>query len=343
LILALGTYGTKGLSLGEREPLIAKLLDLYRQDPDSGIHGAAEWTLRQWEQQAQIRTADADLTRLKDKDRGERRWYVDGQGQTFTIIEGPVEFRMGSPPGDAERFADEPLHQQPIARRFAIATKEVTLEQYQEFARKYPQFGLSEGDIKQYGLDSDRPIIGVNWFIATAYCNWLSEREGIAKDQWCYLPNKQGIYDKGLTIPASSLQREGYRLPTDVEWEYACRAGTLTSRYYGRSLTLLDRYAWNLKNAGDLARVQPCGRLLPNDLGLFDMLGNAYEWCHEPYNSNPEAQGSLVDVIIEDMPGLLRGGPFSYPPAYVRSAFRYGSSPSDRDIFYGFRPARTYR
>ena len=103
LILALGTYGTEGLSPGEREPLIGKLLDLYRNDPDSGIHGAAEWTLRQWKQQEKLKELDAELMKLKDW--GERRWYVNGQGQTYAVIEGPVEFRMGSPPTEPERIA----------------------------------------------------------------------------------------------------------------------------------------------------------------------------------------------------------------------------------------------
>ena len=69
------------MSPGEREPLIGKLLDLYRNDPDSGIHGAAEWTLRQWGQQEKLKEMDAEL--MKVKDRGEHRWYVNGQGQTF--------------------------------------------------------------------------------------------------------------------------------------------------------------------------------------------------------------------------------------------------------------------
>ena len=97
----MGTYGTEGLSPGEREPLIGKLLDLYRNDPDAGIHGAAEWTLRQWGQQEKLKELDAEL--MKVKDWGERRWFVNGQGQTFAVIEGPVEFRMGSPPTETER------------------------------------------------------------------------------------------------------------------------------------------------------------------------------------------------------------------------------------------------
>src|SRR5208337_4857586 len=103
LILALGTYGTEGLSPSEREPLTGKLLDLYRNDPDSGIHGAAEWTLRKWKRQEKLKAIDADPRPFKD--RGDRRWYVDREGQTFAVIDGQVEFLMGSPETDSERVA----------------------------------------------------------------------------------------------------------------------------------------------------------------------------------------------------------------------------------------------
>jgi hypothetical protein len=94
LILALGTYGMEGLSPGEREPLTTKLLDLYGTDRDAGIHGAVEWTLRKWRQQDKLKEADARL--MNQKDRGERRWFINTQGQTFAVIDGPVEFRIGS-------------------------------------------------------------------------------------------------------------------------------------------------------------------------------------------------------------------------------------------------------
>ena len=138
LILALGTYGMEGLSSGEREPLIGKLLDLYRNDPDSGIHGATEWTLRQWKQQEKLKKLDAELSKLKD--RGNRRWYVNSQGQPFAVIEGPVEFRMGSPPTETERnAANETPHRMVIPHRFAIAATEVSVRQFRRFRPDYDQ------------------------------------------------------------------------------------------------------------------------------------------------------------------------------------------------------------
>jgi formylglycine-generating enzyme required for sulfatase activity len=339
LILALGTYGSDALSPAKHQPLVAKLLDLYERDPDAGIHGAAEWTLRQWQQSAKVDEVDV---KLRGKDRVGRRWFVNGQGDTFAFIEGPVEFRMGSPRTDTEQGAYETLHQQTIPQRFAIAAKEVTVARYQEFARKFPQFALSEGHMKQHGLEPDRPMIGVSWFIAAAYCNWLSEQEGIPEDQWCYIPKPGGEYDKGMTIPANSLKRRGYRLPTEAEWEYACRAGSLTSRYYGSSVRLLERYAWYLMNSGEPSRVQPCAAVLPNDLGLFDMLGNVYEWCQDLFYDQSGGEPPSRDDIIEDIARSLRGGAYSYRPVDVRSADRYGDPPTYRNSGNGFRLARTY-
>jgi formylglycine-generating enzyme required for sulfatase activity len=214
--------------------------------------------------------------------------------------------------------------------------------QYQEFTRKHPPFALSADEIKQYGLESDHAIISVSWYFAAAYCNWLSQQEGLPEDQWCYVPNKQGEYDKGMAIPANASQRTGYRLPTEAEWEYACRAGSVTSRYYGSTLSLLDRYSWYVKNSGEPPRVQPCGRLLPNDLGLFDLLGNAFEWCQERYSDKPGWELSSHYDIIDDIPRLLRGGAFIYPPALVRSASRFRHATTNRSAHVGFRLARTY-
>ena len=101
LILALGRYNLDELSPDKREPLMEHLREMYRNDPDAGIHGAAEWTLRRWKQEETLKEVDAELQRLKD--RGNRRWYVNSEGQTLAVIEGPVEFSMGSPLSEPDR------------------------------------------------------------------------------------------------------------------------------------------------------------------------------------------------------------------------------------------------
>jgi formylglycine-generating enzyme required for sulfatase activity len=350
LILALGPYGMGGLSPGEREPLTGKLLDLYRDDPDSGIHGAVEWTLRQWKLGEKLKELDAQL--MKVKERGEHRWFVNSQGQTYAVIEGPLEFRMGSPATEPKRNGTmETPRRVVIPGPFAIAAKEVTVEQWQRFERSNPQWaihnGLPPSFVHQYSPDHDGPMIGFTWYIAAEYCNWLSEQEGLPKDQWCYLPNEAGAYAEGMTIPADVHRRTGYRLPTEAEWEFACRSGTVTSYYFGLSTELLGKYAWYQANSKDHA--WSCGSLLPNDLGLFDMLGNEFEWVQDRVGRpTPERRGIASNAINtsgpvnEQNPRLLRGGAFYDLPAGVRAALRYRVAPSLRYSFNGFRPSRTY-
>jgi formylglycine-generating enzyme required for sulfatase activity len=350
LILALGTYGEDGLSLGEREPLIGKLLALYRNDPDAGIHGAAEWTLRKWGQQDKLKEVEADLMKIREW--GERRWFVNSQGQTFAVIEGPVEYRMGSPPSDTERTpGNEPPMRMQIPRRFAIAAKEVTIEQFQRFLKlggiTIDRYQVSPSFLAKFSPDSEGPWIGPDWYTAAHYCNWLSEQEGLPKEQWCYLPNESGSYAEGMSIPADALERTGYRLPTEAEWEYGCRSGAVTSRYFGHSIELLGAYAWYQANSKEHA--WRCGSLIPNDLGMFDMLGNDFEWVQDSIRRKmPERKGLYIDhiymytIVIEKDPRLLRGGSFGNLPALVRSANRDWGAPSLRGTNGGFRPSRTY-
>jgi Sulfatase-modifying factor enzyme 1 len=163
LVLALGTYGTEALSPGEREPLVARLLDLYEHDPDAGIHGSSGWTLRQWKEHQKLETIAA---RLRGKNRGGHRWYVNSRGQTLAIVEGPVAFRMGSPPNELGRYGNEPSHQQGIPRHFAIADTEVTVEQYKEFAKENP--GADRANNDKRSPDRKGPMNGVSWYHAAA-------------------------------------------------------------------------------------------------------------------------------------------------------------------------------
>ena len=336
LIHSLGTYGKEKLSPGESESLIGKLLGLYRDDPDAGIHGAAEWTLRQLNQEEKLKTIDTELMKLKGKEWGDRRWFIDSLGQTFTIVDGPVEFMMGSPRTEPERNYFELLTKVPTPGRYAIASKEVSKKQFQAFMKDHPEFEPDAAQVKKHSPEVDGPMVGFTWYAAAAFCNWLSERDGLDEGELCYIPNDQRKYDAGMKITADFLTRKGYRLPTDAEWEYACRSGALTSRYYGHSPTLLNGYARYQANSKNHAWAR--GNLLPNDLGLFDMLGNTNEWIHNTLDTNNQAN---ILQIREDV-RVLRGGGFNYPPASIRSADRNGNNPSFHGDSIGFRPARTY-
>src|SRR5262249_1996193 len=142
------------------------------------------------------------------------------------------------------------------------------------------------------------------------------------------------------------LSLTGYRLPTEAEIEYATRAGTVTSRYFGDSEELLGNYAWYSKNSSE--RTWPVGIKKPNDLGLFDVQGNAFTWCQETFKAYPQAQQVADDkedaalVVISTKGRVLRGGSFGNLAAFVRSAVRVICAAGFRDLSIGFRPARTY-
>jgi formylglycine-generating enzyme required for sulfatase activity len=136
----------------------------------------------------------------------------------------------------------------------------VTVAQFLKFHKDHDHEGY-----KQYAPTVDCPVMMISWHDAAAYCNWVSKAEGIAEGQWCYKQKEKGAYEPA----ANHLQRTGYRLATEAEWEYACRAGADSEYCYGDPVELLGKYAWY--DATSLGKSHPAGALKPNDLGLFDM------------------------------------------------------------------------
>ncbi len=315
--------------------LLPRLLHSYRNDPDAGIHGAAEWLLRHWQATGQLKESEKELA--SGKVEGKRHWYINRQGQTMVVVASPGEFWMGE---------GQERHRQQIGRSFAISSTEVTVGQFLRFRKEH-------GYVKECALASDCPVNSVSWYDAVAYCNWLSEQEGIPKDQWCYVPNAAGQYAQGMRMPANYLQLTGYRLPTEAEWEYACRAGAETGYSFGEPEDLLGKYGWCSKNSQ--WQTWPVGRLKPNDLGLFDMHGNVWEWTQDVYKAY-KSEDRIVTSDKEDKTDITNrdgrvshGGSYFTPADGSRSANRYyfngatGSRlvPAFRLFNLGFRPART--
>jgi len=348
----LGEYDEKGLSQDARQAVLPKLQDIYRKDADPGLHAACEWLLRTWKQEAWLKQANDDWAKdrerrekrldgikqllTKDKEKTPPQWYVNGQGQTMVVIPGPVEFLMGSPLTEARRFENETQHKKRISRTFALASKSVTVEQYRKFDEGYQLPAV-------YTRTADLPVIGTSWHQAAVYCNWLSKKEGIDQDQWCY-----EIKDGQVTrLKANYLSLTGYRLPTEAEMEFATRYGALTSRYFGETEDLLPKYAWYTKNSQE--KTHPVGNMKPNDLGLFDVQGNVYTWCQESYKAYPRWQFFGAGEDKEDILSInnqssrvLRGGSFLNQASNVRSAFRNNYVPTNRYYNVGFRAARTF-
>ncbi len=345
--MALGEFTDRDLPAGVRGPLVQKLLGWYREDPDAGIHGAIDWLLRHakegpanrpldWGCAKELERIDGELARASSVAfaPGNRRWFVNGQGQTFTLIRGPVEFRMGSPLCEPGRFPNELPHRRVIPRSYAIMTRPVAVAQWQQFLKDRP----GELHARRYSPEPGGPIINVSWFAAAQYCNWLSGKEGIPPEQWCYQETVKG----GIKAYPDYLRRTGYRLLTEAEWEYACRAGTASSRSYGSSANLLDRYAWTVANSGE--RTWPVGQKRPNDLGLFDMLGNVWTWCEpgSPYRSGRVEDKEDNHYFEKTAIRPLRGCAFDIKTPNTRSAYRGGSGPARSLNNMGVRVCRTY-
>ena len=346
LILSLREYEVGRLSRAERIDWTTRLLDLYRNDPDPGIHGASEWLLRQWRNENRIQDIDKELGKLPlpplGAEQGQasskgniRGWYINSQGQTMVIVPGPVEFPMGE--------IQNPRRER-ISHSFAIASKEVTVEQFVTFLKENARVQVKNLD--EISPFPTSPMNSVSWYDAAAYCNWLSKREGVPEAEWCYAPNEKGDYAEGMKLLSNAENRKGYRLPTETEWECSCRAGTSTTYSFGEPWELLEKYGWYVKNSP--TRTQPAGSLKPNDLGLFDLHGNVWEWCQDSYVAKPGRKEtgdnvSTVSLSIGDkVSRMYRGGSWFTRPALVRSATRGAYAPSTRHSTIGFRPARTY-
>jgi serine/threonine protein kinase/formylglycine-generating enzyme required for sulfatase activity len=350
LVLMLGEFSESQLSMAQRLPLIDKLQAVFENEPDAGLHGAVAWLLRKW---GQAKRLEAVVEKLKSDDKqlqsrkatDKRQWYVNTQKQTFMVVDAG-EFLMGSPESEPDRNPNESEHRCRIGRRFAISAQEVTKAQYRTFQQAVKGFDLANHPVlRQIVRTDDSPQTGITWYEAAHYCDWLSELEKIPREQWCYDP-KGGAFGPGMKAKDKFWELSGYRLPTEAEWEFACRAGTVTSRYYGLTERLLPQYAWYLANGESHA--WPTATLEPNDFGLFDMFGNASEWCFDEYTQDYPVQ---KDKVFEDRPStqpvqagasrVLRGEAFTTQPSIVRSAVR-GLDRSDRHNYtVGFRPART--
>jgi formylglycine-generating enzyme required for sulfatase activity len=221
-----------------------------------------------------------------------------GNGVTMKLALIPAgTFKMGSDPNEPVRDSDEgPVRGVRIDKPFYMGVCEVTQEQYEKVMKTNP----SRYESPKY------PVHMVSWYDAKEFCKALSNLVG-----------------------------GRFRLPTEAEWEYACRAGTTTTYYWGDNFD--DRYAWSLRNSGvDLHEV---GTRLPNAWGLYDMSGNLWEWCEDSYNERyPGSDGRISRRSLTDESyRVLRGGSWNVSHEFSRSANRSKNTPDTKKDYDGFR------
>jgi formylglycine-generating enzyme required for sulfatase activity len=207
---------------------------------------------------------------------------------------------------------DAPPHEV-VVSSFMMDTHLVAQEQFQKILGANPS--RWKGD--------KNPVEQLRWSDAVRFCNKRSELEGL-----------QPCYD--LKTLKCDFDATGYRLPTEAEWEYACRAGTTTAYFFGDGPAKLGDYAWFDKNSGGHPR--PIGQKQPNPWGLYDMAGNVWEWCNDFYKVDYYQESPR-----ENPPGpndgqnkVLRGGAWRFSAENCRSGYRYNESPGYSDVCFGY-------
>jgi len=262
------------------------------------------------------------------------------------------EFLMGSPPARSEeieeyaaewadlfgqnveeareqakdwRQREEPAHRVRVSP-FALARTPLTRGQWRAVMPQAPK------EWAQDGSDDRLPATHLDWAQALACCNALSEREGLTP---CYRQGAEGAW-------AWDLGADGYRLPTEAEWELACRAGTRTRWFWGDQAAGAEAHAWYRANSE--GKLHPVGEKAANPWKLHDMAGLVWEWCWDWYGDYPpDADPPPLDPLgpAEASSRVVRGGSFVGPPFFLRSALRFVVRPDARGFNLGLRCVRS--
>jgi formylglycine-generating enzyme required for sulfatase activity len=249
-------------------------------------------------------------------------------GMRLTWVPGG-RFTMGSPDTDDMAYDDEmPAHEVGVSG-FWLGETAVTNRQY----RMALAAGMKE---PMYWRDRrfnqpEQPVVGISWHDALRFCNALSEQAGLTP---CYR-----FVESVTHFNVDWVDTDGYRLPTEAEWEYACRAGTQTRWSCGDDETSLDEYAWYVANSKGM--LHPVGRKKPNPWGLYDMHGNVYEWCWGWFDSYMLISSAYPKEPLASDRCVLRGGSFENKARHARSANRLGCWPDRLIRDQGLRVARS--
>jgi formylglycine-generating enzyme required for sulfatase activity len=256
--------------------------------------------------------------------------FIFADDDDFVRIEGG-SFVMGSPVYELGRNSGEIQHRVRISS-FFIAKYQVTQKEYEEVMGNNPSLLTGE----------NFPVENINWFEAIDYCNRRSQQEGFTPVYTIDIVRIDlGNLNNTLRWLVTWNQgADGYRLPTEAEWEYAAKGGNLSpGDFIFPGSNDQTEVAWYVRNSG--GSTHPVGTKEANGLGLYDMSGNVWEWCWDWY-------GNYLPVAVTNPTGaargshrVIRGGSCYDSAAFIRSSYRYFCVPSNRSIGVGFRVVRS--
>jgi len=267
-------------------------------------------------------------------------------GIEFCFIPGGT-YMMGSPESEKDRGYEEQIHRVRVSP-FWLAKYEVTQKEYMDI------MGVNPSHFAGTGLDLSRlPVENVSWYNVVEFCNRLSIKHGIKPyykiDKSRKDPNNKNSYDKTkwtVTIAGGN----GFRLPTEAEWEYACRAGTTTAFHYGNRLdssmaNFNGNKPYSVSNRLYLEKTTAVGSFRPNAWGLYDMHGNVFEWCFDWYDESYYTKSPVSDPPGSDCGKhrVFRGGCWYFYGFMLRSANRDWFRADYCSFINGFRVARSVK
>lgn len=296
LLLGIGSIPADDLPPSDVEAATREMAIWYRNMPDAATHSAAGWALRRWQRPL----PDLDVSVKHGRD-----WQVNSVGMTMVKV----------PPSGGTIATGQDVASTSLLRPFWLSDREISRGTFQMFMDD-PSCPETAKPANWMGADlarspsSEHPVQRVSWADAILFCNWLSRREHRNE---CY------VWDGSFwqLVPGAN----GYRLPTEAEWEHGCRAGTTTEFFSGNDESFLGSYAVYLANQTAI-----CGSKMPNPWGLFDVHGNVYEWCQDWY--------------FPDKERVLRSGAFDYDSSKARSSNRQSNHMIYRSFTIGMRIAR---
>jgi formylglycine-generating enzyme required for sulfatase activity len=255
-------------------------------------------------------------------------------------------FTMGSPAVELGHQSSEVEHEVTLTRNFYIMTTEITQQQYLD------EMGYNPSNFSGCGMDC--PVERVNWHEVAAYANALSALEGLGECYSCTGTAPADIDCSRSGSYATPYECPGYRMPTEAEWEYAARGGTTTATYAGDlddtnvafdAVTCdanpeLEGIAWWCGAVGVGSTTHAVAGKVPNAYGLYDMLGNLYEWCDDWYAVYPGDETAPTGPP-SGSGRVLRGGSWDDYAGLARAAYRYGFTPGGRSASLGGRILRS--